>query len=99
MEQQKFEEGKKLFIEGVTALFNLYWPYIKMAQAIDMLDLTDCMGSDHDYIKKYSNAGLWKIGMDTVLQSLKDAKSVEDMKKAMKDGKDFWDLTGIFSNQ
>jgi len=82
-----FERGKQLVIEGFEEFIKLYFPYLKVMEGLRLLGLSDIL----DPSKGHEDS-LIKIGLDTMMEGLRNATSADEVHQAFKENREFWSL-------
>lgn len=80
-----FERGKQLVIEGFEEFIKLYFPYLKVKEGLRLLGLSDILDPGDD-------DSLIKIGLDTMIEGLRNATSADEVHQAFKENREFWNL-------
>lgn len=80
-----FEQGKQLIVEGFEEFLKLYSPYIKVLEGARLLGI-QLNGEDADW---GSYGSLLGTALQTFIDNLKAAKSVDEIEQAIHDNTQF----------
>lgn len=86
---EDFKIGKKLLVEGLSGYMEIFRMYLKIAQGMKKLGIADFFELSAANDDPTQEAEIWELTINSFLNSLKEAKTREEIERAIQEHRDF----------